>query len=368
MSLFMRLTSVRGLSIIGAVAPALLLLAAGCRTPAARSPLPSIPTTAAEFAPYAGDAACAECHSAEFTLHRGSRHAVTLRRADPASLGPLAPPAGPIPHAAYAITEQAGSLRFTRNDPPAASAAIQYAFGSGKTVMTYVGEVGANRLTEFGMSYRPSAKAWCVTPGQEQRTGLKLGVVNELGRARKCVLCHAVKVETGSDAPAPGFLGVGCESCHGPGGPHIAAVRTPKVVDIKMEKMSAWGAVRIDALCARCHRSADDLSPGALEANSTARFQPYGLEMSPCFKKSGGRLSCITCHNPHTDAETDRHFYEKICLSCHSPAASAHNRVCPVNPREQCIGCHMPKEQVFAAANIPITMADHLIWAYRPHR
>jgi len=233
--------------------------------------------------------------------------------------------------------------------------------------MTYVGENGLHRLTELAMSYFPARKSWYPTPGQERQPGAKLGVVNELGLARNCLLCHAVKLKSDSAEPAPGFLGVGCESCHGPGGAHIQAVRSAPAGGVKMEKIETWDGARINALCARCHRSADDLSPGALEANSTARFQPYGLEMSPCFKKSSGKLSCITCHDPHKDVETDRHSYEKVCLSCHTKAVSPQSKACPVNPKEQCIGCHMPKDGVFAAAGIPVTMADHLIWAQRPH-
>src|SRR5262249_51843450 len=160
------------------------------------------------------------------------------------------------------VTEEGGKLYFARSDQPETRAEIQYAFGA-KNVMTYVGEIGANRLTELHFSYRPKAKAWCITPGQERLVNVKLGDVNELGRGRKCVLCHAVKVKSDSAEPAPGFFGVGCESCHGPGGPHVAAAQGAGAKDLKMEKMSTWGAARLNAVCARCHRSAEDLSPGA---------------------------------------------------------------------------------------------------------
>ncbi len=369
MSPIPRVAFFTGLLSVGACASLLLLLlAAGCGGPKASVPTPRTSSPPAEEAVYVGNAACAECHRAEFDPHHASRHALTLRRADRQSLGPLAPPTGPIPNTPYEIAAADGALHFVRNDPNEGRAPIQYAFGSGKTVMTYVGEIGANRLTEFAMSYSPGSKVWYITPGQERLTGVKLGDVNELGRARRCMLCHAVKVQPTSAEPPPGFEGVGCESCHGPGGAHIAAVRTPNATDIKMERIRSWGASRINALCARCHRSVDDLSPGALEANSTARFQPYGLEMSPCFKKSGDRLSCLTCHNPHTNVSTDTRAYERACLSCHSATASPPGKVCPVNARTKCIGCHMPREQVFAGANIPISMPDHMIWAYRPHR
>jgi len=96
-----------------------------------------------------------------------------------------------------------------------------------------------------------------------------------------------------------------------------------------MEKIGQWSATRIDALCARCHRSINDVALDQYDASNTARFQPYGLEQSPCFQKSGGKLSCITCHDPHSDASTDRRYYEKICLTCHSAASTQHNAICP---------------------------------------
>ena len=105
----------------------------------------------------------------------------------------------------------------------------------------------------------------------------------------------------------------------------------------------------------------------------TQRFQPYGLMQSPCFQKSGDRLSCVSCHDPHTNVSTDRRTYEKACLNCHGVPASLHpdsktsvqSKPCPVNPREKCVECHMPTRKVFANSTLPIAMADHLIWAYR---
>jgi predicted CXXCH cytochrome family protein len=142
-------------------------------------------------------------------------------------------------------------------------------------------------------------------------------------------------------------------------------MKSGKGADLKMDDMSSWGAAKINAVCARCHRSIDDITLDGEDAILTGRFQGYALELSPCFKKSGDRLSCVTCHDPHTNVSTDRRYYEKICLTCHAPSATGHNKVCPVNPKELCIGCHMPQRPILTERQVPIPMADHLIQAYR---
>jgi predicted CXXCH cytochrome family protein len=343
---------------------ALLLLATAC-IPHPESASPSISQTAdPDSDQFVGNAACAECHQSEFDLHRGTRHANTIHPADPRSLGSQSPPTGPIPNSIYAIRETAGTFRFERSDDPTIGAPLRFALG-GKYVMTYIGEFGKESLTEFRMTYSPPLHAFCVTPGQRKLADLNLGRTYEMGLARGCILCHAIKRTPGSSEPAPGFLGVGCESCHGPGKEHIIAEKSGKDTASRMEDMSQWGAAKINAVCARCHRSIDVVTLDGEDAKLTTRFQDYGLELSRCFKESGDRLSCITCHDPHSDVSTDRHYYEKICLTCHTPSTTGQAKACPVNPKELCIGCHMPKRPINTETRVPILMADHLIQAYR---
>ena len=99
---------------------------------------------------------------------------------------------------------------------------------------------------------------------------------------------------------------------------------------------------------------------------------------SRCYTDGGGRLSCLTCHDPHREAEKSASFYEAKCLSCHSsgrtgpgpsPARDggvsgvSGGRPCPVNATKGCLDCHMPKHPV---ADLHTTLTDHYIRVRRP--
>lgn len=313
--------------------------------------------------------------------HHGSRHDITLRAADVRVLGSLTPPAGPIPGTAYAIARQGDGFSFGRAGTTASAQRVQLAFGSGKTGMTYVSVQPDNRQVEFRVSRIPSNRSWYITPGQESMADLDLGFVHSPDMTRRCIGCHSIALPENSSKPDPKMFGVGCESCHGPCSAHIAAARIKGNMDLKVGRMSRWSAHQVNMLCARCHRSQDDVSLITRDASSTQRFQPYGLELSPCFRKSGEKLGCNTCHDSHANVSTDQRSYERVCLTCHTPPgwagkpdpripidATHGKRPCPVNPKEKCVGCHMPATQVFPGSKLPVKMADHLIWAYGKKR
>ena len=250
----------------------------------------------------------------------------------------------------------------------AVSIPVRLALGSGKTGMTYLlmdeggGEGGA---VEVQHSYFPGSKAWHTTPGQE---GLKKG---EIGRhyspdeASQCIRCHAVTVPDNSRLPERKFFGVGCESCHGPGGAHVALMERGEAAGAKaIVSLKGAGGEKLNETCGKCHRTAAMIpKTDRVAREQTQRFQPFGLSLSQCFKQSQDKLTCVTCHNPHADASTDQKAYEKTCLSCHS----APQKVCPVNPKEKCVSCHMPTRRIFPKekSSVPISMADHFIRIYR---
>jgi hypothetical protein len=365
---------------------AALAIAAGC----VRIPRAAVPVSAATSVPlsqineYVGSEACGSCHAVEWRSHQNSHHAHTLAPMTVAGLGKKGPPTGRLPGTDTSLTIREGHYVLAQSST-GKTLPLDYALGSGKQGLTFITIESENSLLEMGKSYSLRTAKWYTTPGQEAYDKLadSIGLPHQGADARNCIQCHAVTVSRGDLHPEPRFMGVGCESCHGPGSAHIAAVKAHQTADLRMEHLADAGGARINQLCGDCHGTPQFISTRPDAKSQTHRFMPYGLSLSRCFQASSGRFTCITCHNPHTNASTDQNTYEAICLSCHSrtsissarpqhtPAASQVNRrvvQCPVNPRKGCINCHMPTRHVFPINPIPIAMADHWIRVMRkPH-
>jgi hypothetical protein len=167
----------------------------------------------------------------------------------------------------------------------------------------------------------------------------------------------AILTGIGPEAKDPS---IGCEKCHGPGGHHLLAVEAssqPK--DLAIARPSIARGEPVIALCGQCHDPRKIETKLAPTLETASRFQASSLTLSRCYSESGQKLDCVTCHNPHRDAETRPEFYEAKCLECHSSRSTAADSsqqsfggakstftartTCPVQPSSGCISCHMPK-------------------------
>jgi hypothetical protein len=162
----------------------------------------------------------------------------------------------------------------------------------------------------------------------------------------RCLYCHTTNPRTGAERTGPETAdrAIGCERCHGPGGPHIAAVRAG-FADLAIVNPAHGTSTALTALCADCH----NLNPPEAELSSPktdprwVRSPGISLTWSRCYTESGSSLTCLTCHDPHGKAKRPAVSYEQKCLSCHpGPSSTSPGIVCPVNSKSACLACHMP--------------------------
>jgi tetratricopeptide (TPR) repeat protein len=328
-------------------------------------------------APLAGAKACAGCHHEIFEAQQSSHHARSFHTGP--GLARLAIPEGNI------ADRFGNDVRFhfdrdgektelvARKEGREARALMEYAFGSDDRGLTPVGRDASGRWREFRLSHYGTGSDWDHTSGhsavptgtEEEGPSAYLGLVLDTDDLRRCFDCHVTHTRSARDrhGPAAGDKAIGCERCHGPGGNHIRAMNAaPRFPELAIAQPRLASGEEVTALCARCH------SPKSAEVRrddpKVIRFQGTTLTWSRCYSGSQGALSCVSCHDPHRDAETSATYYKAKCLACHDPAqtaagaAAAHaptdgarvielpenvRRVpCPINARNGCVECHMP--------------------------
>jgi hypothetical protein len=200
--------------------------------------------------------------------------------------------------------------------------------------------------------------------------------------ARACFGCHATQVSARSKnriEEADLIPNVTCERCHGPGRAHVAAARRNALEsDLELPLgPDQWTAESLLAFCGACHRHPAGPRPEQIRPDDPvlARFQPIGLMQSACYKHSSGALHCLTCHDPHARASSNRAAYDAACVRCHSaPGGTSHSAqsavasagVCPVSPDARCVECHMPRVAVDSGRHV--LLSDHWIRVHRDDR
>jgi hypothetical protein len=305
--------------------------------------------------PYIGSRVCRECHSNEYALFLHTGHARTLRLAADHPVARIidgqtvTDPEIPGLTWTYALADD--QLRAERRfGGQIEKSILDYAFGSSRHATTFLTLTDANKPTgtEHRLSYFGQPGRLDVTPGQEKQ---KAPGTSSRGRyltpkiTLQCFSCHATQTSAVSGRPFDAdtlIPNVTCERCHGPSRKHVDAARRGET-DLTMPfGFDQWTAETQMKLCGECHRHPSLYAPGAIDPNEPGlvRFQPVGLMQSRCYERSGGSLSCITCHDPHAHASSDTASYEAACLGCHSSSTQA---VCPKSPGNRCLECHMPR-------------------------
>ncbi len=342
-----------------------------------------------EPSPYVGAGRCGQCHSEISKAHARSRHSRTFHRG--AELLLLTLPNRPLadPDDANVTHEFAREkdrvAEETRTSERVFKIVVEYAFGVRGRYVTMVGRDSERRYRVVRMSQYQSAEGACWTPTFGNEPGLDRAerIRGELVDVRdgvvRCLYCHVTRSWNFRDPPPESGIspeaadaGIGCERCHGPGGNHIAAVRAG-FADVAIVTMPAANSAVITRQCGDCHTV--DPPSEIQEYPDDPRYvrsPAETLTFSLCYKESAGALSCVTCHNPHRDDDHVVARHEAKCLGCHSQERTAYGGVaqraaasisgkatfCKVNPKNDCLKCHMPKVPVPA---IRTSLTDHYI-------
>lgn len=318
---------------------------------------------------YAGGETCRGCHATIAEQHGASSHAQTVR-----SLAKERPRArfdtpqrvaDPLTGAKYGVRMAGGSPEIlVESGAGITSQRLDYEFGSGTHAFGYLAKTPDGTWIDARLNYYHKLNGWDFTSSQDKPE--RHLISQPLGRPQKpealarCFTCHSTVVRAdGAETPPfdgsqlkvrpdQSVLNVSCEACHGPRAQHVRERRGGAPVAAKAPR----SADQINQICGRCHglTNIDEAHP------VIARFQPWGLAQSRCFRASQGKLSCLTCHDPHANARRDAAYYEGQCKSCHSKPAG--QTACPVNPKSGCVSCHMPSD---SKSMLHVTFVDHRI-------
>jgi len=385
---------------------AFCLLIAACNRQKPQPPAP-------EASAYADPKTCAGCHPAQAKTYRETGMGRAFSRATPAAMGGTFDGATPYFHKAsdrYYQPLRRGDRFFLKRyqKTPGGSEAnaleyeIHYVLGSGNHSRTYLHRDAANRLVEMPVSwYSEGGGKFAMSPGYDNPAHYDF--------RRKinydCFFCHngypQVSEGTGRAGAEPLYPstlpeGIDCQRCHGPGRAHAEAAQrgsAPAELRKLITNPARLPVARQMEVCMQCHlettsfplpnsiqryeRGAFSYKPGEPLADYILHFDhapghgrddkfeiasaAYRLRQSQCFLKSGGKLLCTTCHNPHDvprGAQATAR-YAAACAACHAQLLNQLTITGRHTKQQDCAGCHMPKRRTEDVVHV--VMTDHKI-------
>ena len=255
---------------------------------------------------------------------------------------------------------------------------LEYFIGSGRRGRTYLFNQDGYWF-ETPINWYGKKQIWDMAPNYLTATQMPMTLAVDPG----CLHCHTTQAAhsladaRNHYAGAPfAESGIACTACHGDAQAHLDSGGKTKMVNI-----DAMQAVRRDSVCLSCHlegqtavvkagkelvdfKPGDDLFDYALffvrssvaGSGGRATSQWEALLKSECKKKSGDKLTCTTCHDPHSTptAEEKVGFFRAKCLQCHGELANTHHA-----ENQDCAGCHMARSTSTDIAHEQVT--DHYI-------
>jgi len=313
---------------------------------------------------YVGPAGCAPCHSAKAASQPRTPMARTVSYAADAEV------LHTHPNLTFSVgvyrylikSDEQHSLYSVSNGAETLSSPLLWAFGTPRIGQSYLFKREDGHFYEARVTYFESLKNLGFTPSRdlpspkdaEEAMDRPVGAA-EIGL---CFGCHTTaSTIDGKFDEEHLILGVTCEACHGPGAKHVAAMKTLMNGNLNTRQGNIFNSATLSPadsvdFCGACHGTWWDVKLSGVKGVSTARSAPYRLVTSKCWGKKGdARITCIACHDPHEQLQTESAAYDHACLKCHvtapgqKPTAEHPGAACPVGTKN-CTSCHMQKVYV----------------------
>jgi hypothetical protein len=181
-----------------------------------------------------------------------------------------------------------------------------------------------------------------------------------------CFGCHATNATAGRELTLDRMTpGVQCEHCHQATDAHLAAMARNgglPTVPPGLIGLQNQSSEQVSNFCGQCHRTWAEIAMQARPSIANVRFQPYRLTESKCYDPDDARISCLACHDPHTEASAKPVDYDAKCEACHE-GGNVKAKACPVS-KSHCVSCHMPKIDLPGAH---YRFSDHRIRIVKPN-
>ena len=263
---------------------------------------------------------------------------------------------------------------------------LEYFIGSGRRGRTFLYQQ-EGLWFEVPINWYGKKQLWDMAPAYEGAQRMP----DPLPVDPNCLHCHTgeTQMSTGAarnhyaDAP---FLaaGVGCAACHGDAKAHLAGVNGGKPGTGPIVNPNKLDAGRRDDACIQCHlegdaaiylpgkslaafKPGDDLNKSVIyfidnskaQLGRRASSQYEALLRSACKRASGDKLTCTTCHDPHSSPAPEERvaFFRAKCLACHTSEKMATHHP----EQKDCASCHMPTRTTLDISHEQLT--DHDIEA-----
>jgi hypothetical protein len=312
---------------------------------------------------YAGTDACASCHVEIAQSQRRTPMAETTVRAGTAEI------LRSHPSLNFAVgdyyfkikTTSEASVYTVTNGNQHQSAKLLWTFGTGRVGQSYLFKKADGKFYEARVTYFGSLHNLGFTPDRALNSPKNIDEAMdrpvdeaEVGR---CLSCHTTASSVKGKLDEKNLIpGITCESCHGPAAQHVQTMSLANLNgNFDLNERTVFNPSRLNPVdsvdfCGSCHGTWWDVKLSGVKGVSTVKSQPYRLENSKCWGKGDARLTCVACHDPHKQLQTDAVSYDRNCLGCHAAKDSLDTEknmahACPVSTNN-CVSCHMPKVNV----------------------